>query len=239
MKQGGIFVVVISLMLGALSPAKAAISLAMQPSPSTPLMLSLSADRSQGFMTSRDPLNATSSGITLKNVSNSTLALTGLYIQTLNSGGGAFGTNYGQAFGALWSAVSLTPASTTSVGANFLYNMLMNYTTQFRLSNRSDETPPTPGAGSPWLMYLGVTQGSPVTLTSDIDASNNLVYISSSGELVSYAQQFCVACSDSTQTCEMVMTAAFCSGLTSSSTQQDVPCTETVNTNCATGISPP
>lgn len=209
-----------------------------QPNEFATTALHIAERKNVGFVTHRDLLFATNAGITIVNVSNGSLNLTGIYIQALFSSDGALGNNFGSAFGMLWSNVTLgtsSPTNTTRVGANFLYNMIMNYNYQVVTSNQSgtNETPGSTSSGTPWTVFLGVVKGPAVTTTSDIEASDNLVYISG---VTSYSQQICVSCSDITQTCT---TAAECFGGATSSTQQDVPCNLDGATGCAIGVIPP
>ena len=203
-------------------------------------------------MTPRDMFFSTPSGITIKNVSTTNpITLSGVYIQTLYSTNGPIVANYGSAFGALWSNVTLgtsAPTNTTTIGANFLYNMIMNYGYQSGfafsppvLSNVVTPGTTTSGTG-PWLLFLGVTKGAPVTPTSNISGTlgtgNDLVYIAQI--TTSYSQQLCVTCSDATQTCTYTTNTTSCyHGYTTSSPVQNVPCNLDSSANCAPGVYPP
>jgi hypothetical protein len=192
-------------------------------------------------MTRRDLMLGIDSGITIVNVSSSPVTTTGVYIQALYSPSGPMGTNYGSAFGVLASSVTLgttSPSNTTKLGANFLYNMIMNYGYQvFATTNGTNVTPGAAVDGTPWLVFLGVIQGAPVTVTTNISSSNDLVYIAPTSP-TSYSQQICVACNDATQTCTTTSSGCY-HGNTTSSTQQDIPCNLSSTTGCAMGVYPP
>ena len=119
MKKGVFPLLILGQMVASLSHAQAT---------ETQPMLSLSANNNTGFMTPRDMFFSTPSGITIKNVSTTNpITLSGVYIQTLYSTNGPIVANYGSAFGALWSNVTLgtsAPTNTTTIGANFVYNMI-------------------------------------------------------------------------------------------------------------------
>ncbi len=206
-------------------------------------MLEMSFSNKQGFITHRDLLGATTSGISIKNVSTSTYNLTWIYIQTLYSPQGPEGINYGAAVGALWSNVTLAPSATTNVGANFLYNMIMNYLYQNNLSTTSGDVF-TPGNinGTPWLLFLGVVEGPTITTTYTISSTlghgNDLVYIDQNPS-TSYSQQICVTCNDASQTCVLQSGSVCYHTNGTSSAVQDIPCNLDGSTGCAAGIYPP
>jgi len=257
MKRGCIFLFIFSQMFMLCAHAKPnAISPTHQMRSLPPMMLGMTGAKNLGFMTARDMLRSTPSGITIKNVSNAPLSLTGIYIQTLysnNDGGGPLSANYGSPVGALWSNISLgtsSPGNTTIIGANFLYNMIMNYVYQTVTSNvQPPDTIITPGTadftlpgggsvpGNPWTLFLGVVNNGVVTSTTSVSSANDLVYIAQLPDTTSYAQQICVSCDDTQQTC-IVSASTSCFASTSSAVQ-DVPCNLSGSTGCATGVTPP
>lgn len=113
------------------------------------------------FMTTSDRLSGSLSLLSVKNNSNTvSYQITSLYVSSLGSDpndctAGAIIDSFGNPFGALWTPqVSIAPQEVKSIGANYLYNMLMRY-----LYNASAEgviALTTPGS-SQWCMYLGVT----------------------------------------------------------------------------------
>ena len=238
MKKGCILLFIISQLYLSLSYAN---------QHDTPMILGTAVDNNRGFVTTRDLFGATTSGITIKNVTSgpgTIYNLTGLYIQTLYSPFGPEGTNYGSAVGALWSNVTLSPSATTKVGANFLYNMIMTYLYQNNISTGEGDviTPGDATGGTNWLVFLGVAQGTTVTSTANIYSptpghGNDLVYIDQTS--TSFSQQICVTCNDATQTCVLGSTGACYHTTSTSSAEQDIPCNLDGSTGCAAGVYPP
>ena len=165
------------------------------------------------FMTTSDMVSATSSGVSIKNTGGSSITVTGIYIYNLTSNPSdcttsALFESEGNPYGALWSPkVTMTQNQTKSIGANYLYNMMMFFLYGAYVAGQAAQIY-TPGnaedGNSHWCLWLGITNQTVGTnsLTCSncaLESSNILAqYISPADPLISFTN---VVCDDATRLC--------------------------------------
>ncbi len=118
------------------------------------------------FMTSQDHLKDSVSNITLTNTAGSIENVTGLYLQNLwHATGGTCGaafdtatntTVYNSGYGMMFQTVSFSNNQTAVVGANFLYNMIVQYMAIAHLQDGITNSTPGASPGT-WCIQLGIT----------------------------------------------------------------------------------
>ena len=124
-----------------------------------------------GFMTAVDVLNDSLSGIILHNTGGTDTTLTGIFIQSVSSDesctNNTLFTASNNGYGILWTNVAVAAGSaTTSIGANYLYNILNLAFTYASFPNNLGTEPTTPGSnnviGQQRCIQLGITNASTV-----------------------------------------------------------------------------
>lgn len=165
------------------------------------------------FMTSTDIALGASSGVSIKNISSSSITVTGLYIFTLTSNPADCTTatlydSPGDPFGALWSPqVTMTQDQIEYVGANYLYNMMMLALYDAKVAGYTGGHLYTPGNAednnNTWCLWLGVTDQAVGTdgltsSTGSLEPTNTLVQFITGDPPVSFTN---VTCNDATRTC--------------------------------------
>ena len=170
----------------------------------------------QAFMTPRDRLKDTTSGISIQ--ATGVFTVTGLYIQnvkitTTTTCDTTYYDNTGKILGEMWgpaAGVSFTSGASQPIGQNYLYSMMMTYLYEANIASTSGVNN-TPGnaAGvnnnNPWCIELGIMQGAPAkAATSAITNTTSTDTVLTN--LVAGAAQIIITCSDSTQTCTAAST---------------------------------
>ncbi len=143
------------------------------------------------FATGRDILvQDTSSSITLNHNTGGSIDVTGIYIQALcyNSGcsttTNGYANKHGLAFGAMYNNVTFANNASTTIGSNFLYNMVHHALYQANHTSSTLGSTYTPGqkgtgdSNNAWYIKLGVITSTPAAHTNAI-ATEALTYASS------------------------------------------------------------
>ncbi len=155
-----------------------------------------------------DRLTDSPSSITIKNTSGSnTFTITGIFIQQLFQANctTSYYNNHGNLYGVMWlESTTFTPSTSQTLGAGYLYSMLMNYLYEAAANGGPAATTPGNGAGT-WCMQFGIIQGSPAqyitasisTLTSPSGTLSNVVTWTNNTNPAPIA----ITCVDSTQSC--------------------------------------
>lgn len=134
--------------------------------------------QSKPFMTNLDRLGDSISNITIQNTSgDQTFTITGIFIQQLFEAGciTSYFNNNGKLYGIIWSNdITFIPSASTSLGAGYLYSMVMNYLYEAQTTPSSGLTPTTPGNGATrtWCIQLGILQGAPAQYTTSTVPTN-------------------------------------------------------------------
>ena len=122
--------------------------------------------QSKALMTSTDRLRDSTSNISIQNTSGSqSFTVTGIFIQQLFEANctTSYFDNHGRLYGTMWSSnLSFSPSASISLGAGYLYSMVMNYL--YEAEQNGGPTATTPGnnnavAGRTWCIQLGILQG--------------------------------------------------------------------------------
>ena len=164
------------------------------------------------FMTMADMTFATPSNITIQNIGSSAITVTGIYIFNLTSNPTDCTTDTlldseGNPYGALWSPkVTVAANQTKSIGANYLYNMMMLFLYEAYAEGYTGLDIYTPGnanGNSQWCLWFGITNQTVGTdsLTSsngNLELSNTLVQFIIGDPPISFTN---VTCNDSTRLC--------------------------------------
>lgn len=165
--------------------------------------------QSKAFMTNIDRLNDSISNITIQNTSGAqTFTITGIFIQQLFQADctTSYFDNHGKLYGAMWSDdITINPSASTSLGAGYLYSMIMNYlyeaaTTPFGPA----ATTPGNGAGT-WCIQFGILQGAPAqyptySVTTNTTPSPNLSNVVTWTNNTNPAP-IAITCNDGSQQC--------------------------------------
>lgn len=165
------------------------------------------ASQNQEFMTSADIASGTLSNLRIKNTGGSSRTITGIYIFTLTSNPSDCTTStlydsQTDPYGALWAPkVTITQNQTISIGANYLYNMMMLslYEAYIAGYTGGHYTPGNAEEGNhEWCLWLGITDelttpGDPLPLGSQL-----VQYIDPDNTPINFTN---VTCNDSTRTC--------------------------------------
>lgn len=112
------------------------------------------------------------SNIVIRNTSASqTFAITGIFIQQLFQAdcSTSYFDNHGKLYGVIWSdSITFNPSTTTPLGAEYLYSMVMNYLYEAATSPGGPvaTTPGSGGATRTWCIQLGILQGAPAQYTT-------------------------------------------------------------------------
>lgn len=162
------------------------------------------------FMTMRDMTFSTPSNVSIQNIDAGSITVTGIYIFMLsgsaNDCSAAFYESEGNPWGALWSPqVPVAPNQIKSIGANYLYNMMM-----VSLYDKHVDTPSTPiytpgnaeGGISQWCLWLGITNQAVTDgitcSTCALNPSNILVQAITGNPPISFTN---ITCDDTTRLC--------------------------------------
>lgn len=163
---------------------------------------------SSALMTNTDNLRDSSSNITIQNTSTTqTFSITGVFIQQLFQAGCAtsYFDNNGSLYGTMWSnAITFAPNASISLGAGYLYSMMMNYLYEAAQNGGPAATTPGNSAGT-WCIQLGILQGGPAqyptySVTTNTSPSPNLSNVVTWTSNTNPAP-IAITCNNSTQQC--------------------------------------
>lgn len=165
------------------------------------------------FMTIRDMTAAETSNVRIQYTGNDPSAtVTGVYIFNLTSAPNdctisALFESEGNPYGALWAPkVTMTQNETKSIGANYLYNMMMLFLYGAYVEGQTGTDIYTPGnanGNNEWCLWLGVTNQTVGTdsltcSTCSLNLSNILVQFIFGDPPVSFTN---VRCDDTMRVC--------------------------------------
>jgi hypothetical protein len=164
--------------------------------------------QSKAFMTNLDRLGDSISNITIQNTSGAqTFTITGIFIQQLFQADctTSYFNEHGKLYGVMWSNdITFIPSASTSLGAGYLYSMIMNYLYEASTTGGPAATTPGNGAGT-WCIQLGILQGAPAqyptysvnTNTTPSPNLNNVVTWTNNTNPAPIA----ITCNDGSQQC--------------------------------------
>ncbi len=172
------------------------------------------------FMTMRDLASATPANVSIQNTgTGGAITVTGIYIFNLTSNPSDCTTSTlfdseGNPYGALWSPqVTVAQGQTKSIGANYLYNMMMLFLYGAYVEGHAAQLY-TPGnaedGNNKWCLWLGITNqtvGSDnlTSSTGSLNLTNTLVQFILGDPPISFTK---VTCNDSTRLCSTTDTIA-------------------------------
>jgi hypothetical protein len=163
------------------------------------------------FMTMRDMTFSTPSNLSIMNI-DASITVTGIYIFKLassptNCDGSVLLDSEGDPFGALWSPkVTVAHNQIKSIGANYLYNMMMLFLYGAYAQGQTGGDIYTPGnadGNHEWCLWLGITNQTVGTdtltcSTCALTLSNILVQFITGDPPISFTN---VTCNDTTRVC--------------------------------------
>ena len=163
------------------------------------------------FMTMRDMTFSTPSNVSIQNIDVGSITVTGIYISNLTSNPtdcttGTLLDSVGNPYGAMWSPqVTVAPLQTKSIGANYLYNMIMLFLYGAYVEGHAAQIY-TPGhaedGNKNWCLYLGITnEALPDGLACSTCALNpfNILVYSIPGDLATSFTN--ITCDDARRVC--------------------------------------
>lgn len=167
------------------------------------------------FMTMRDMVSATLSNVSIQNTGSSDITVTGIYIANLTSDstdctGNVLLESFENPYGTLWSPkVTVAQNQIKSIGANYLYNMMMLFLYGAYVepvTGGNLYTPGNAGGNNQWCLWLGITNqevgtGTLMSSTGNLEAANILVQFISGPPAdppISFTR---VTCDDATRLC--------------------------------------
>ncbi len=168
--------------------------------------------QSRAFMTNIDSLRDSTSNITIQNTSGAqTFTLTGIFIQQLFQANcsTSYHDNHNKLYGTMWSDdISLAPSASTSLGAGYLYSMMMNYLYEAAQNGAPAATTPGSGPGpGTWCIQLGILQGGPAKYPTFFPVTTNVISSTTPlSNVVTWTNNtnptpIAITCNDGTQQC--------------------------------------